>query len=92
MIFKSYTLEQNIQLAGSQKILLFYGENQGLKKEFKEKLKIQNKNQEVLNLFQGEIIQNKNILINEINNKSLFNEKKIIFINEVNDKILNLDM
>ena len=76
MIFKSYTLEQNIQLAGSQKILLFYGENQGLKKEFKEKLKIQNKNQEVLNLFQGEIIQNKNILINEINNKSLFNEKK----------------
>ncbi len=90
MIFKSYTLEQNIQLAGSQKILLFYGENQGLKKEFKEKLKIQNKNQEVLNLFQGEIIQNKNILINEINNKSLFNEKKIIFINEVNDKILDI--
>jgi len=90
MIFKSYILEQNIQPANNHKIFLFYGENQGLKKEFKKKLKIQNKNQETLTLFQDEIIKNKNILINEINNKSLFNEKKIIFINQVNDKILDI--
>ena len=90
MIFKSYILEQNIQPANNYKIFLFYGENQGLKKEFKKNLKIQNKNQEILNLFQDEIIKNKNILINEINNKSLFNEKKIIFINQVNDKILDI--
>ena len=90
MIFKSYILEQNIQSANNHKIFLFYGENQGLKKEFKEKLRTQNKNQEILNLFQDEIIKNKNILINEINNKSLFNEKKIIFINQVNDKILDI--
>ena len=90
MIFKSYILEQNIQPANNHKIFLFYGENQGLKKEFKKKLRIQNKNQEILTLFQDEIIKNKNILINEVNNKSLFNEKKIIFINQVNDKILDI--
>ncbi len=90
MIFKSYILEENIQPANNQKIFLFYGENQGLKKEFKKNLKIQNKNQEILNLFQDEIIKNKNILVNEINNKSLFNEKKIIFINQVNNKILDI--
>ena len=90
MIFKSYILEQNIQPANNHKIFLFYGENQGLKKEFKKKLRIQNKNQEILTLFQDEIIKNKNILVNEVNNKSLFNEKKIIFINQVNDKILDI--
>ena len=90
MIFKSYILEQNIQSANNHKIFLFYGENQGLKKEFKEKIKTQYKNQEILNLFQDEIIKNKNILINEVSNKSLFNEKKIIFINQVNDKILDI--
>ena len=90
MIFKSYILEQNIQSANSQKIFLFYGENEGLKKEFKKKLKAQNKNQEILTLFQDEIIKNKNILFKEVNNKSLFSEKKIIFINQVNDKILDI--
>ena len=90
MIYKSYILEENIKSIANQKIILFYGENEGLKKEFKEKIKVQNKNQEILNLLQDEVIKNENILINEINNKSLFNEKKIIFINEVNDKILNI--
>jgi len=90
MIFKSYILEQNIQSANNHKIFLFYGENQGLKKEFKKNLRIHNKNNEILNLFQDEIIKNKNILINEINNKSLFNEKKIIFIDQANDKILEI--
>ena len=90
MIFKSYILEQNIQSANNHKIFLFYGENQGLKKDLKEKLKLEYKNQDILNLLQDEIIKNKNILANEINNKSLFKEKKIIFINQVNDKILDI--
>ncbi len=90
MIFKSYIIEQNIEIANNQKIFLFYGENQGLKKEFKKKLRVQNKDQENISLFQDEIIKNKNILVNEINNKSLFNEKKIIFIDQANDKILDV--
>ena len=89
MIFKSYIIEENFEPIYNCKLFLFYGENQGLKQEFKEKLKKQNKTKEILNLFQDEIIKNKNILINEIKNKSLFNEKKIIFINQVNDKILD---
>jgi hypothetical protein len=90
MIFKSYIWKQSIEAINNTKIFLFYGENQGLKKEFKTNLRDQNKNQEILNLYQDEIIKNKNILINEVNNKSLFNEKKIIFINETNDKILDI--
>ena len=90
MIFKSYILEQDIEIVNNQKIFLFYGENQGLKKEFKKKLRIQNKSQEIISLLQDEIIKNKNILVNEINNKSLFNEKKIIFIDQTNDKIVDI--
>ena len=90
MIIKSYIAEENIQSINNYKIFLCYGENQGLKKEIKEKIRISNKNCEILRLFQDEIIKNKNILVNEINNKSLFNEKKIIFINEVNEKIIDI--
>ena len=38
MILKSYILEQSFQSIDNYKLFLFYGENQGLKKEFKEKL------------------------------------------------------
>ncbi len=89
MIFKSYLVENNIDTIYKFKLFLFYGENQGLKLEFKEKLRKYGTIKETLNLFQDEIIKNKNILINEVSNKSLFNDKKIIFINQVNDKILD---
>ena len=90
MIFKSYVLEQNLKSIDDCKIILFYGENQGLKEEFKKNIKEANKNNEKLNLLQDEIIKNENLLINEISNKSLFNDKKIIFIDQVNEKILNI--
>jgi DNA polymerase-3 subunit delta len=90
MIFKSYILEQNLQTVDKYKTFLFYGENQGLKKEFKEKLKLHYKNSEVINLYQDEIIKNKNILINEITTGSLFVNKKVILINEATDKIVEV--
>ena len=83
-------MEQNLQIVDKYKTFLFYGENQGLKKEFKEKLKLQYKNFEILNLFQDEIIKDKNILVNEIINGSLFVNKKIILINEASDKIIEI--
>ena len=46
--------------------------------------------EKIINLFQSDVIKNKNILINENSNISLFNEKKVIFIDEVNDKILEI--
>tara|TARA_Y200000002_G_C22659415_1_gene655038 strand:+ start:35 stop:1033 length:999 start_codon:yes stop_codon:yes gene_type:complete len=90
MIYKSYILEQSFQSIENLRMFLFYGENHGLKKDFKERIKDQNKNQEILNFFQDEIIKNKNILLNEISNKSLFNDKKIIFVNEANEKIIDI--
>ena len=75
MICKSYILEQNLEQLANFKAFLFYGENQGLKKEFKEKIRVKNKDFEIITLFQEEIINNENILVNEINNKSLFNDK-----------------
>lgn len=90
MIFKSYSLEQSLKIINNCKLFLFYGENQGLKKEFKELIKIQNKNCEILNLFQDEVVKNKHILFNEIRNKSLFDKKKIIFIDQVSEKSLDL--
>ena len=88
MIIKSYLLENNIKSISQHKMFLFYGENHGFKKEIKEKIKQANIKTETLNFFQDEIIKKNDLLLNEINNKSLFNEKKIIFINNANDKIL----
>ena len=90
MIFKSYLLEQNSDPFQKFKIFLIYGENQGLKKEFKEIIKQNNQGCEKLNFLQDEILLNKNILFNEISNKSLFNEKKIILIDQVGEKIFKI--
>ena len=86
MIFKSYLIEQNPEFFDKHNIFLFYGENHGLKREFRKILKSKNIKNEKLNFLQEEIIQNESILLNEISNKSLFNEKKIIFIDLVSEK------
>ena len=90
MIFKSYLLENNIKSITDKKVFLFYGENEGLKNEFKKKLKIEYSNYEIINYFQEELIKNIESFFNEINNKSLFRNEKIIFIDQVNDKILEI--
>ena len=90
MIFKSYIIEQNIENIKKFNVFLFYGENQGLKRDFKEQIKNYYNNNEILNLFQEEILKNSSLLVNEIKNKSLFNDEKIIFINEANDKIVSI--
>lgn len=90
MIYKSYIIEQNIAPALKHKMFLFYGENEGLKKEFKQIIKNNIKKLNIIRLYQEEVIKDKNILFNEILNKSLFEEKKVIFIEQANDKILNI--
>ena len=90
MIFKSYLLEQNSDPFHKYKIFLIYGENQGLKKEFKEIIKQKNQRSDKLNFLQDEILLNKNLLFNEITSKSLFNEKKIFFIDQASDKIFKI--
>ena len=87
MIHKSYLIEQNFENLRN-KIVLFYGENLGLIDEFKDRILKKNKN--VLRFSQDEIIKNNNIIFEEINNISLFDDQKIIFIINVNDKFLNI--
>ena len=89
MIYKSYLLEQNINSIKNN-IVLFYGENLGLKNELKEKIKQKNKNVYNLNTSQDEILLNKEKFFLNITNKSLFEEEKIIFINQANEKIIDL--
>ena len=39
MIIKSFLIEKDLSLTGNYNLLLFYGENIGLKDEFKSRLK-----------------------------------------------------
>ncbi len=87
MILKSFLVEKNISVIDNYFIVLFYGENIGLKDELKHKVKEKYKNYEQVNFNQDEIIKNEKVLEEQIYNVSLFNENKVIFINEISDKI-----
>ena len=89
MNYKSYLVEQNINILKNN-ILLFYGENLGLKNDFKKKFKLNNVNAAVVRFTQEEVLKNQNYFIENLLNMSLFNEEKIYFIDQVNDKILGL--
>ena len=89
MILKSYLIEKNLEDL-KNKILLFYGENLGLKIDFKKKIKLINPKTIVYNLVQEEILKNPNNFFENLLNISLFSEKKIFFIEQVNDKILSI--
>lgn len=89
MIYKSFLLEENINNL-KNKVILFYGENLGLKNDFKKVLKHKNRENEVISFNQEQIIKNSNALLNEVSNISLFEKKKIFFINDASDKILEI--
>ena len=90
MILKSYLLEQNISLINKYFINLIYGENIGMKDDIKDQIKIYFKDHEKILFTQDEILKEKNILIEQVENTSLFCSKKIIFVNEVTDKIRDI--
>ena len=90
MIYKSYIIEQNNNLMEKSSSILFYGENLGLQDEFKNKIKKLNYQKEFINFSQDEILKNENLLINEIQNVSLFGKEKIFFVNQVSDKIFKI--
>ena len=89
MIHKSYLIEEDIELLKNN-IVLFYGENLGLKNDFRDKIKNKFKNANILRYSQDELLKNSDILINEIRNVSLFDNQKIVLIDQINDKLLNL--
>ena len=89
MIFKSYLLEENFKLL-DKNLNLFYGENIGLLNSFKIKIKKNYNEAELINFTQDEVIANKQGFQTEIENQSLFSEKRIFIISQVTDKILEL--
>lgn len=89
MLYKSYLIEQNFSFLKSN-ITLFYGENTGLKKEFKDIIKFNSKGKEIIKFQQDQILKNENILFIEINNNSLFEREKSILIDNADDKILEV--
>jgi|TARA_B100001059_G_scaffold37510_1_gene30373 DNA polymerase III subunit delta len=88
MIFKSFLVEQNINLIAEKNLILFYGENLGLKNDFKKLIQYNAPENKIMNFTQEEIIRNQERFLSEISNLSLFEKKKIYYINECNDKIL----
>jgi len=90
MILKSSIVENNLSSLKEYNPILFYGENDGLKNDLKEQIKIKAGSSEVITLFQDEILQKKDLLEKETNNLSLFETKKIILINEANDKLYDI--
>ncbi len=89
MIHKSYLVEEKVgSLNGN--IFLFYGENLGLKNDFRKKIRNLNTKALIKNFDQEEILTDKNKFFAELLNKSFFEDTKIFFINQANDKILEL--
>jgi len=89
MIYKSYLLEHNINSI-KENLCLFYGENLGLKNDFKEKIKLNYKNKEIINFVQDSILKSEENFFSEVLNVSLFGTKKIFFIEQSNDKIFDI--
>tara|TARA_E500000178_G_scaffold131850_1_gene131793 strand:+ start:3938 stop:4930 length:993 start_codon:yes stop_codon:yes gene_type:complete len=87
MIYKSYLVEQDFNRL-DKKFILFYGENLGLKNDFKKKIKLSRPNAETIRLIQDDIIKDEDNFFNMIFNLSLFEKEKIFIIDNVNDKIL----
>lgn len=83
MIFKSHEIKK-IDLA-KNKILLFYGKNEGLKNETANFL-VEGRG-DIINYYQNDILDNKNHFIDNILTGSLFENQKTIIIKRVTDKL-----
>ena len=88
MILKSYeTKKININI---NKIVLFYGQNEGFKEEEVLKILLVNKDKNLTKYDEKQILDNSEIFYNDILSKSLFEKEKIIIINRATDKIVNI--
>ena len=85
MIFKPYQLS-NLKNINSNFFLL-YGQNEGQKREVIEKILNTGFSKNIYRYDEEEILNNYDNLINELSNKSFFDDRKIIIISRVSEKI-----
>ena len=87
MIIKSYEL-------GGKKLgnnfFLFYGENQGLKKQIIEENFKKKFSESTYNYEESEVLNNKSNFFNDILSKSFFENEKLIIINRATDKMKDI--
>ena len=87
MIIKNFELERIKK--SNLSLYLFYGQNEGLKKEVLENCFIKNFKGLVEKYEEKEVIENQEEIYSKIFNKSLFEKEKIILISRTSDKIVN---
>ena len=87
MIIKNFELERIKK--SNLSLYLFYGQNEGLKKEVLENCFIKNFKGLVEKYDEKEVIENQEEIYSKIFNKSLFEKEKIILISRTSDKIVN---
>ncbi len=87
MIIKAYELNKiNFEI---NNFVLFYGQNEGLKKEEIQKIELKI-NTPISNYDEKQIIENKELFYENILSGSLFENKKIIIINRASDKLIDV--
>ena len=87
MIIKNFELERIKK--SNLSLYLFYGQNEGLKKEVLENCFIKNFKGLVERYDEKEVIENQEEIYSKIFNKSLFEKEKIILISRTSDKIVD---
>tara|TARA_Y100001935_G_scaffold247073_1_gene242470 strand:- start:193 stop:1176 length:984 start_codon:yes stop_codon:yes gene_type:complete len=87
MIIKNFELERIKK--SNLSLYLFYGHNEGLKKEVLENCFIKNFKGLVEKYDEKEVIENQEEIYSKIFNKSLFEKEKIILISRTSDKIVD---
>ena len=92
MIIKSYEILKNILKFLDYNLFLFYGENEGLKKDIVENIKTEtikkNKNVEFISLYESDILNNEEKFYSSVYSQSLFSNEKIMIIKDAKDKII----
>ena len=92
MIIKSYEIQRNPSNFIKYNLFLLYGENDGLRKDIKESIRValnqKNTHIELLSLYENDVIDREENFYNSIYSGSLFSNKKIIIINNGTDKII----
>ena len=88
MIIKFYEINK-IDLE-KNKLILFYGKNDGFKEDEINKISLKFKNDSIFKYDEKYILDNEELIFNEILSDSLFEKKKLFIFNNCSDKIINI--
>ena len=88
MIIKAFESQKIKKL--NNNFFLFYGENDGYKNQVTKEIFIDNFKENIERFEENEILNNYDNFISSLNNKSFFDESKLILVSRVSEKIIKL--